>query len=245
MKQRSSTPVATHLALVGVILLFLLPTQAVAQACGDLYEPDDPGTAEPPWIGDGESQTRSFCPQGDVDQARFRVKAGRWYDVHTYDLGHLVDTVLTIEGVELVYEDDDGGSESLASRVYFQAPSTGDLMCVWNQVSSDEIRLGYRRGRLSVAISSDGETWKHVKTLEQHGALEDRAYIPPEEKLQLARSLPDVGDLDRDWGVSDYATITFHGDDVIIGYVQQKGLDTDRISSHKIRVIPLDWFYKD
>ena len=124
-------------------------------------------------------------------------------------------------------------------------PSTGDLMCVWNNVSANEIRLGYRRGRLSVAISSDGEAWKHAKTLECHGALEDRGYVQPEEKLQLARSLSDVGDLHPDWGVADYATINFHGDDVLVGYVQQKGLDDDRVSSHKIRVIPLDWFYKD
>ena len=118
-------------------------------------------------------------------------------------------------------------------------------MCVWNNVSANEIRLGYRRGRLSVAISSDGEAWKHAKTLECHGALEDRGYVQPEEKLQLARSLSDVGDLHPDWGVADYATINFHGDDVLVGYVQQKGLDDDRVSSHKIRVIPLDWFYKD
>ena len=34
-------------------------------------------------------------------------------------------------------------------------PKNGDLMCVWNQVSHEEIRRGYRRGRLSVAISKD------------------------------------------------------------------------------------------
>ena len=124
-------------------------------------------------------------------------------------------------------------------------PLTGDLMCVWNNVSANEIRLGYRRGRLSVGISQDGENWKHVKTLERHGALEERGRISPEEKLQLARSLSDVGDLHPDWGVSDYATINFHGDDVLIGYVQQKGLEEDRISSHKMRVIPLEWFYKE
>ena len=135
------------------------------------------------------------------------------------------------------------GSYSPARLV--RIPSTGDLMCVWNNVSADEIRLGYRRGRLSVAISPDGENWKHVKTLERHGGLDERDWIKPEEKLQLARSLSDVGDLHPDWGVSDYATINFHGDDVLLGYVQQKGLEEDRTSSHKMRVIPLEWFYKE
>ena len=34
-------------------------------------------------------------------------------------------------------------------------PQTGDLICVWNQVSHAEIRRGYLRGRLSAAISRD------------------------------------------------------------------------------------------
>lgn len=124
-------------------------------------------------------------------------------------------------------------------------PSTGDLLCVWNQVSSEEIRLGYRRGRLSVAVSPDGENWRHVKTLEQHGILEDAGYVQPEEKLQLARALSDVGELHRDWGVSDYATINFHKDDVLIGYHHLKGRASDMVSSHKLRVIRLDWFCRD
>ncbi len=51
----------------------------------------------PPWIANDEIQERSFYPEGDVDYARFRVKAGHWYDVHTRDLAPLVDTTLTVE----------------------------------------------------------------------------------------------------------------------------------------------------
>jgi hypothetical protein len=125
MKQRRLTVIRALLVLCELALLFMAPTHVAAQACGDPDEPDD---ADPPWIGNGESQARSFCPEGDVDGARFRVKAGHWYDVHTYDLGRLVDTVLTIEGAELFYQDDDGGSEPLTSRVCFEAPITGDLI---------------------------------------------------------------------------------------------------------------------
>lgn len=125
MRQRRLTIIVTLLALFKLVLLFLVPTHVVAQACGDPYEPDD---TDPPWIGNGESQARWFCPEGDVDRARFRVKAGFWYDVHTYDLGRLVDTVLTVEGAELFYEDDDSGTEPLASHIYFQAPTTGDVI---------------------------------------------------------------------------------------------------------------------
>ncbi|MCL7455533.1 MAG: hypothetical protein M8467_21060 [Anaerolineae bacterium] len=113
------------LLLCALVELSLIPMQARAQDCADPFEPDE---TDPMWISNGESQVRWFCPEGDVDRARFRVKAGHWYDVYTYDLGNLVDTVLTVEGAGLYYEDDDGGSEPLASRIYFEAPTTGDVI---------------------------------------------------------------------------------------------------------------------
>ena len=113
------------LLLCALVELSLVPRQARAQDCADPFEPDE---TDPMWISNAESQVRWFCPEGDVDTARFRVKAGHWYDVYTYDLGNLVDTVLTVKGAGLYYEDDDGGSEPLASRIYFEAPTTGDVI---------------------------------------------------------------------------------------------------------------------
>jgi len=107
----------------------LLALSGQAQAPGsDPYEPDDPGTGDPPWIANGEVQQRSFYPEGDVDAGRFRVKAGRWYDVHTQNLAPLVDTVLAVEVSGVRYEDDDGGAEPLASRLTFQAAETTDAL---------------------------------------------------------------------------------------------------------------------
>jgi hypothetical protein len=107
----------------------LLALSGQAQAPGpDPYEPDDPGTGDPPWIANGEVQQRSFYPEGDVDTARFRVKAGRWYGVHTQSLAPLVDTFLRAEVAGVVYEDDDGGTEPLASRLTFQAMETTDAI---------------------------------------------------------------------------------------------------------------------
>jgi len=114
------TVLATLLSLVS----WGLPTAAQAQTPQpDPYEPDE---LNPPWIGNDEVQARSFYPDGDLDKARFRVKAGHWYDVHTRSLAPLVDTALTVELEGAVYRDDDGGSEPLASRITFQAPGTGD-----------------------------------------------------------------------------------------------------------------------
>lgn len=102
----------------------LHPSVTDAQA-PDLYEPDE---ENPPWIGLGESQARSFYPDGDVDRACLRVKAGHWYEVRTGKLALLVDTVLTVEVGGAVYEDDDAGDEPLASRVTFQAAETVDAL---------------------------------------------------------------------------------------------------------------------
>ena len=122
-------------------------------------------------------------------------------------------------------------------------PQTGDLLCVWNQVSPDEIRLGKGRGRLSCAITSDGVTWKHFRTLERHGRMNESDRIKTEDSILMCRSLDDVGDLPPNWGVADYPTIAFHKDEVIINYPQCKGIHQDLVSSMKIRVLPLDWFY--
>ncbi|NLD43839.1 MAG: hypothetical protein GX657_10125 [Chloroflexi bacterium] len=110
--------------LIGLLVAAVLPPIARAQS-PDAYEPDE---GNPPWIANGEVQERSFYPEGDVDYARFRVKAGRWYEVRTQNLAPLVDTVLTVQIGALLYEDDDGGSEPLASAITFQAAETTDAL---------------------------------------------------------------------------------------------------------------------
>jgi sialidase-1 len=57
-------------------------------------------------------------------------------------------------------------------------PGTGDLLCVWNQVSSQEIADGLGRMRMSCAVSKDdGKTWTHFQNLE---SLDDTTRIEPE-----------------------------------------------------------------
>jgi len=131
-RQRETTSIRIPAAIMAIIVLFALvfsPLAPVVQAQEpDPYEPDDPGTGDAPWIADDEAQARSFYPQGDVDRARFRVKAGHWYDIHTRDLAPLVDTVLTVEVDGAVLEDDDGSPEPLASGLTFQAANTGEAL---------------------------------------------------------------------------------------------------------------------
>jgi hypothetical protein len=111
-----------------VTAAFPLPIRAQIQVQTPGPDPYEPDELDPPWIANDEIKERSFYPEGDVDYARFRVKAGHWYDVHTRDLAPLVDTVLTVELGGLVHQDDDAGSEPLASRVTFQATETTDAI---------------------------------------------------------------------------------------------------------------------
>jgi hypothetical protein len=58
-------------------------------------------------------------------------------------------------------------------------PSTGDLLCVWNQVSGQEVADGLGRMRMSCAVSKDdGESWTHFQNLE---SLDDTVRVEPED----------------------------------------------------------------
>ena len=93
MKQ-TAFRIGAAIAILSILLSWGLP--AVAQAQTPQPDPYEPDELDPPWIGNGEVQARSFYPDGDLDKARFRVKAGHWYDVHTRSLAPLVDTALTV-----------------------------------------------------------------------------------------------------------------------------------------------------
>ncbi|MFH0964092.1 MAG: sialidase family protein [Planctomycetota bacterium] len=124
-------------------------------------------------------------------------------------------------------------------------PKTGDLLCVWNQASANEIQRGLRRNRLSAAVTSDGETWKHFHTLEWHPCLPEAGCIAPEERVILVRALDDVGEIPKGWGFSTYPTVAVHGDEVIVAYSHGAGRrPKEVISKPKHRILPLSWFYE-
>jgi hypothetical protein len=140
-------------------------------------------------------------------------------------------------------------------------PATGDLICVWNQVSREEIRRGHRRGRLSAAISRDsGESWEHFKTIEVSAGLADVEQIAPEYPIIPVIGLPDVGVLPDDFATFDYANVCFAGDRVFLIYhrswvdsgpearqartLGERGRgEAGKPREGVIRSYPLDWFY--
>ena len=98
-------------------------------------------------------------------------------------------------------------------------PSTGDLLCVWNQVSRDEIKRGYRRRRLSAAISRDsGASWEWFKTIEVSDGMEDVERVVPQEPITPVVGLPEVGTLPEGFTTFDYPNVWFAGDKVYLTY---------------------------
>ena len=129
-------------------------------------------------------------------------------------------------------------------------PQTGDLLCVWNQVSREEIRRGYRRGRLSVALSQDsGATWGHFKTLELSEGLDDIAHIPPEYPIRHVRGRDNVGQLPDNWAFFHYANVRFAGEKVYImysrGWIEEKDGEAKKPQESVLRIYPLEWFYEN
>ena len=139
-------------------------------------------------------------------------------------------------------------------------PKTGDLLCVWNQVSREEIRRGYRRGRLSAAISEDsGSSWKNFSTLEVSAGMQDIDRIPSESPIIPVIGLHDVGAIPDDFAVFRYANVSFAKDKVYIMYAREwfeadtesgtfeDGSGAGKIKSGReqvLRIYPLEYFYR-
>ena len=123
---------------------------------------------------------------------------------------------------------------------------TGDLLIVWNQVSGDEMRASYRRGRLSSAVSSDdGKTWQHFRCLDTV-ILPPFGRVEPDPEPRMARGFDYVGVLPADYGGVSYPTLAVADDTVFVWWGRsvvkvRKGDVTGR----RLRVLPLSWFYED
>lgn len=146
-----------------------------------------------------------------------------------------------------------------------RVPDSGDIVCVWNQVSGQEIADGLARSRMSVAISrDDGASWTNFRNLE---SLDDAGHIEPEgdiadtdteyqaiqNRLALlvgptGREFPDeVRNRYPHWGGYhhiDYPSTTFTRDGhVLIMYGVYATTGRDLPLGNKLVVRPVSWLY--
>jgi len=145
-------------------------------------------------------------------------------------------------------------------------PKTGDILCVWNQVSGREIADGMARSRMSLAISKDdGKSWCQFKNLE---SLDDAGHILPEDSIQdvdtEAQAIQNrlalmTGPTKREfsdqvkaryphWGGYshiDYPSTAFTSDDhVLIMYGVYADTGNDLPRGNKLVVRPVSWLYE-
>ena len=121
--------------------------------------------------------------------------------------------------------------------------TTGDLLVIWNQLSHEEIKKGYSRGRLSVAISKDeGNTWENHRTVECSAGLDDIDRIEP-VPAQHVRAQLDLGVLPTDFTRSHYPQLALVHGKVDMMYSHDRVVDGKFVRQCKLKVVPEEWFY--
>ena len=129
-----------------------------------------------------------------------------------------------------------------------RVPGTEDLLVIWNQVSGEEIRRGYRRGRLSTAISKDdGCTWEHHRTLALSPGLPDVAQVRPDPALRMVRAADSLGDLPDGYTIYHYPDVAFAGDTAYLlynaGYYTPTADGVVQRQERRLRAVPTGWLY--
>jgi hypothetical protein len=127
-------------------------------------------------------------------------------------------------------------------------PATGDLLMCWNQVSPAEIAKGYRRGRLSVAISKDcGKTWVNFRTIEVSDGLRNRDRVRAAMPIRMTRARQDVGELADGFRYFHYPNVCFAGNKVYVLYNRggpEQG-NAEQVLEKQVQVLriyPLEYF---
>ena len=132
-------------------------------------------------------------------------------------------------------------------------PKTGDILCVWNQLSRSEIRRGLRRCRLSCAVSRDeGQTWEHFKNIEAIKSLDATAHLPPDPDMTPVLGDDEVGEVPDDFAVFHYPSISVVGNEVFVSYARNEAQvvrnkegkpSVSYRGGARTRILPADWFY--
>jgi len=134
-------------------------------------------------------------------------------------------------------------SSSQSPPLLIQIPQSDDLLCIWNQVSFEEINRGFLRGRLSAAISRDsGLTWTHFKTLEVQEGMEAIDRITPVFPIpRVTRGRPGLGYLPDGLAMFTYPNVDIVGDKVFVRYSRMWPVARDNDKADTENILPKMW----
>ena len=178
-----------------------------------------------------------------------RTTLGRVYVAHSGETSYFSKDgshIRTKPGIYFDYPQPTVLAGSYSPCAIRVVPKSGDWLIVWNQVSGDEIRAGYRRGRLSSAVSSDdGKTWKHFRTIDSVVLL-PAGRVEPDPEPKMVRGLDYVGVLPEDYGSVSYPSLDIVDDTVFVAFYRSVVNPREGdVTGRRFRVLPLSWFYED
>ena len=134
-------------------------------------------------------------------------------------------------------------------------PTTGDLLCVWNQATTEEINNGFYRARLTSAISKDsGKTWENFRTVINSPGMEKISRIAnpgPPAFMETSMPVPPAHLVPSEgFWMNRHPRVRFIGDRAYILYehrVYQYPNPAEEwvrvYNARRMRVVPIEWFY--
>ena len=133
-------------------------------------------------------------------------------------MGQLYQSFSENDGLTWSQPEPTGLASSYSPASLKTIPTTGDVLCVWNQASGREIADGLGRMRMSCAISKDdGKTWTHFKNLE---SLDDTTRVDAEGATDSVSELHAIKERDA---LKAKATRTRYPEEVTSRYPRWPG----------------------
>ncbi len=161
-------------------------------------------------------------------------------------VGRVVESISDDNGVSWSKAEPNSLCNSYSPVSLRRIPGTGDLHCVWNNVTADEIRKGYRRSRLCSAISKDdGQKWEHFKTLDCADTLDKKA---PQQcgKIGFVISKKNCGRLPANFCIYRYPVVRYIDNIAYIMYDRETFKYPGCPARQRIlRAIPIELLYTD
>ena len=166
-------------------------------------------------------------------------------------VGRLVTTLSLDEGETWQMVRPTSLPSSQSPGALTRLPTPNHLLLVWNQHPPEEILKGYRRNRLSAAISKDGgHSWENFKTLELSAGIPDIDRLQPAYPVGPVRCEKWVGYLPDGYVQAAYPHVDVIGDNVFVRYYRRWPVEpyTGDTATMPVlflmRIYPLRWFYE-